>query len=175
MSNKFSSNSTDVQKLAKELTLDDIMRLKAQKEAESRRTCHHTNVNKAQLIPIKDANLPRHIKQKYEGYDTVMVCGGEGGCGEIIDMQLFTKSDIDNGFFMLRSILNQMQIVLGANFNDEDQSQIISGFTSLEYLEQIVDNVYGKMREMTEKKNNKNHTNKPNKGSIGVSSAMYHG
>lgn len=174
MANKFTNtgNNPDLQALLDELSLEDISRLKIIKEATRRNNCHHTKLDGCELVPISQSDLPSNLKSKFSG-DTVFVCGGKNGCGAIIDMRVYDNKEINNGFFMFQSILNQMQVVLGAKLDDDEQKQLVDGFVYVSYLEKLVNNVYGEMKKMNDNKG-KGNKSKSGKGGIGLTQGMLH-
>lgn len=178
MANKFlggnTSTNPEFEEYLSKMSLADALRLAAQKEAEQKRECHHTQFNNARLVPIKQSNVSNAVKERYSDSETVVVCSGEGGCGEIIDIRVYSKEELRNGIFMFRSVLNQIQIMISERFDNVDEKQMIDGFVALEYLEKMSTKVYGELRDAQEKhKEFSKGAKKSNKGNVGLNSHMF--
>lgn len=169
MANKFNNNrnnSNSMQDLDRDIR--DAEKEVAIKRALKRRKCYHSQVSGAHLIPISEyKGMSPKEKQKYT--DTTYVCDN---CDEIIETAFFSHEEVNNLFFNVRSMLNQIQMLTGAKLDDEDREELDAAFEKVNYLEALMGNFYNDMVRALSKQDNGGKGKKNSKGGIGISSGM---
>lgn len=149
----------------------------AMAEMCKRRNCYHNHLSGAKLILVGDSRLPDREKSKYS--DSTVMCVGDnrdrdGGCGDIFESNLYTRKEVEQLFFSLHSMMCQIQLITGANFDEQERLEFEEIWECKDKLEGFLSVFYNEMGDAMVKDTggHKGGKKKTSKGGFGVTSGM---
>jgi hypothetical protein len=151
---------------------DELQKVNAQRrllEAQQRRNCDHSG--QGNIVPLNKYN--GHVPHKDCHTSSTVICTR---CGEIFESETYKPSEVQNMFFMQRSMIQQIQLITGKRLTDAESETLVKAQETLDALIEPIGPFYNDMVKKLGQDNKGKGGNKQNhKGGVGITSGMYSG